>query len=126
MTLRSKPILMVGILTAIVAIIVGCEKTDSQKTSAPSTSVAPAETTSPAPAPAKTAAPAPAPAKAVVAAEPEQKICPVMGGAIDKQCSTTYKGKTVYFCCPMCKPEFEKDPEKYVAKLPQFGGTESK
>lgn len=50
----------------------------------------------------------------------EQTICPVMGGAIDKQYFTEYKGKTVYFCCPGCKPEFEKDPEKYIAKLPQF------
>ena len=43
-----------------------------------------------------------------------------MGNPIDKQYKTEYKGKTVYFCCPDCKPEFEKDPEKYIAKLPQF------
>jgi len=49
-----------------------------------------------------------------------QKICPVMGGAINKDFFTIYKGKKVYFCCPGCKPEFEKDPEKYLAKLPQF------
>ncbi len=49
-----------------------------------------------------------------------QKICPVMGGAINKDIFTIYKGKKVYFCCPGCKPEFEKEPEKYLAKLPQF------
>ncbi len=49
-----------------------------------------------------------------------QKICPVMGGAINKDVFTMYKGKKVYFCCPGCKPEFEKNPEKYLAKLPQF------
>ena len=50
----------------------------------------------------------------------EQTICPVMGLAINKNLFTMYKGKKVYFCCPGCKPEFEKDPEKYLAKLPQF------
>jgi len=50
----------------------------------------------------------------------EQKTCPVMGLAINKNLFTVYKGKKVYFCCPGCKPEFEKNPEKYLAKLPQF------
>ncbi|MHC4546052.1 MAG: YHS domain-containing protein [Planctomycetota bacterium] len=39
---------------------------------------------------------------------------------INKDLFTVYKGKKVYFCCPGCKPEFEKNPEKYLAKLPQF------
>jgi Cu(I)/Ag(I) efflux system membrane fusion protein len=50
----------------------------------------------------------------------EQKLCPVMDLAINKDLFTVYKGKKVYFCCPGCKPEFEKNPEKYLAKLPQF------
>lgn len=50
----------------------------------------------------------------------EQTICPVMGGQIDRSIFTIYKGKKVYFCCEGCKPEFEKDPEKYIFKLPQF------
>jgi YHS domain-containing protein len=50
----------------------------------------------------------------------EQKLCPVMGNPIDKKYYTEYKGKKVYFCCPMCKPEFDKNPEKYISKLPQF------
>ena len=28
-----------------------------------------------------------------------------------------YKGKNVYFCCDGCKVSFEKEPEKYAAKL---------
>jgi YHS domain-containing protein len=56
----------------------------------------------------------------VVAAAVEQTICPVMGNPINKQYFTEYRGKKVYFCCPACKPEFEKNPEKYLAKLPQF------
>jgi len=55
-----------------------------------------------------------------VAAEVEQKICPVMGNPINKDLYVEYQGKKVYFCCPACKPEFEKDPVKYIAKLPQF------
>jgi YHS domain-containing protein len=50
----------------------------------------------------------------------EQTTCPISGKAINKECSTVYKGKTVYFCCPNCKAAFEKEPEKYVGKLPQF------
>ena len=49
----------------------------------------------------------------------EQTTCPVSGMPIDKNISTTYKGKTVYFCTPGCKAEFEKNPEKYAGKLPQ-------
>ncbi len=51
--------------------------------------------------------------------EMEQTVCPVSGMSIDKSISTTYKGKTVYFCTPACKTEFEKNPEKYAGKLPQ-------
>jgi YHS domain-containing protein len=57
---------------------------------------------------------------AASAAETEQMMCPVMGGAIDKTVFVEYKGKKVYFCCSVCKGKFEADPEKYIAKLPQF------
>jgi Cu(I)/Ag(I) efflux system membrane fusion protein len=50
----------------------------------------------------------------------EQKVCPVMGGEINKEHFTIYKGKKVYFCCPGCEPEFLKNPEKYIDELPQF------
>ncbi|UCG60271.1 MAG: efflux RND transporter periplasmic adaptor subunit [Phycisphaerales bacterium] len=50
----------------------------------------------------------------------EQTKCPVMGGNINKKIFTEYKGKKVYFCCPGCIDEFLKNPEKYMAKLPQF------
>ncbi|MHC4722379.1 MAG: YHS domain-containing protein, partial [Planctomycetota bacterium] len=50
----------------------------------------------------------------------DQTICPVMGGAINKEVFTEYKGKKVYFCCPGCEPKFEADPEKYITQLPQF------
>jgi len=43
-----------------------------------------------------------------------------MGGAINKAIFTEYKGKKVYFCCSPCKEKFEQEPEKYIAKLPQF------
>jgi len=43
--------------------------------------------------------------------------CPVLGGAFkidEKTLHSEYKGKHVYFCCAMCKPKFDKDPEKYL------------
>ena len=62
----------------------------------------------------------PAETAEVASAVIEQTICPVMGNAINKSVYTEYKGKKVYFCCPACKEKFEKEPEKYIAKLPQF------
>jgi len=50
----------------------------------------------------------------------EQTTCPVMGGAINKELFVEYKGKKVYFCCKGCEEQFNKEPEKYIAKLPQF------
>jgi YHS domain-containing protein len=50
----------------------------------------------------------------------EQTTCPVMNGTINKELFTEYKGKKVYFCCPGCKEQFLKEPEKYISKLPQF------
>lgn len=56
----------------------------------------------------------------VTAVAGEQTMCPVMGGAIDKSIFVEYKGKKVYFCCEGCKDKFNEEPEKYLAKLPQF------
>ena len=62
-----------------------------------------------------------APAAANVAsAAIMQTVCPVMGNPIDKNIYTEYKDKKVYFCCKACVAKFEADPEKYLAKLPQF------
>jgi len=56
-----------------------------------------------------------------VAAAIEQKTCPIMeGNPINKALFVEYKGKKVYFCCPGCEDKFNAEPEKYVAKLPQF------
>lgn len=47
-------------------------------------------------------------------------VCPVMGTKIPDVSKaagkSVYKGKTYYFCCPACKPKFDKNPEKYIAK----------
>ena len=46
-------------------------------------------------------------------------ICPVTGTKIASAAKAysheTYKGKTYYFCCPECKPAFDKNPAKIVA-----------
>ncbi len=45
-------------------------------------------------------------------------ICPVTKEKIasikDAVGSSTYKGKTYYFCCAGCKPMFDKDPATYI------------
>jgi len=38
------------------------------------------------------------------------------------QYTTTYKGKTYYFCAPGCKKTFEEDPEKYVGGSSEHSG----
>ena len=50
----------------------------------------------------------------------EQTMCPVLEAPIDKNVYVEYEGKRVYFCCTMCKDQFLKEPQKYLAKLPQF------
>lgn len=52
-----------------------------------------------------------------------QTTCPVSGenlegGDMGPPVAVSYKGRTVMFCCNMCPPKFEKDPAKYLAKLP--------
>jgi YHS domain-containing protein len=72
----------------------------------------------------KQSSPSPAPAASESGAQPaaavEQTICPVMGGPVNKDIFVEYQGKKVYFCCEQCKAEFNKEPEKYLPKLPQF------
>ena len=52
------------------------------------------------------------------------KACPISGDAVDGNTTYEYKGKTYNFCCPMCIPEFKKNPEKYIAKIEQVAGSE--
>ncbi len=52
--------------------------------------------------------------------EKEKKLnakCPVTDDDADKAITTTYKGRTIAFCCKGCIEDFEKDPKKYLAKL---------
>jgi len=57
----------------------------------------------------------------VAVAATEQTTCPVMeGNPINKNIFVEYKGKKVYFCCKACPEKFLADPNKYIAKLPQF------
>jgi len=53
-----------------------------------------------------------------------QTECPVMPGQeISREFYMDYKGKRVYFCCKFCAATFRKEPEKYLANLPQFQAT---
>ena len=63
---------------------------------------------------------APSETEEIASAAIVQTTCPVMGGAIDKNIFTEYKGEKVYFCCAGCVDKFKANPEEYIAKLPQF------
>lgn len=91
-------VLLLATLSLVVLVIVGgCKKSEPESASGTAPAV-----------------------KDVAAVAGEQTICPVMGGAINKNIFVEYKGKKVYFCCEDCKDKFEAEPEKYLAKLPQF------
>jgi len=54
-----------------------------------------------------------------------QKLCPVMDeplGSMGKPLKVTGLGRDVYLCCKGCLKFLEKDPHKYLAKLPQLTG----
>jgi YHS domain-containing protein len=40
---------------------------------------------------------------------------------VNKRVYSDYQGKRVYFCCPPCIREFQKDPEKYIRLLEKQG-----
>jgi len=101
-------------MSGMFVLLAGCQKDKpivGAKTTPPKTQEA---TSSPAK---QEATPAPA---TQVAQTGEQTVCPVMGGAIDKDIFVEYQGKKVYFCCKSCLDTFKANPEKYISKLPQF------
>lgn len=56
-------------------------------------------------------------------AGPVNTDCPVKAGTPAKPSITSsYKGKTVAFCCGNCKGQFDANPEKFVASIPALAG----
>ena len=52
-----------------------------------------------------------------------QTTCPVSGeklehGDMGDPVAHVYQGRTVMFCCSSCVKKFDKEPAKYLAKLP--------
>jgi YHS domain-containing protein len=45
------------------------------------------------------------------------KMCPLMGEAVDPAVRMEHEGQYVYFCCKMCVGEFKKDPAKAINEL---------
>lgn len=51
--------------------------------------------------------------------EEEMAKDPVCGMDVDEKtaaATSTYQGKTYYFCAARCKEEFEKEPQKFLKK----------
>lgn len=59
------------------------------------------------------AAPSPAPYPLTTCIVSGDKL-----GEMGKPISIDYKGQQVSFCCKSCIGDFEKDPAKYLGKLP--------
>lgn len=50
-----------------------------------------------------------------------QQRCPVMGFEINRELYTDYMGQRVYFCCPICPPEFKQTPDKHMTRMREQG-----
>jgi hypothetical protein len=46
-----------------------------------------------------------------------QKVCPVMGGKINKKLYYEYKKQKIYVCCQGCIGIIQKNPDKYLKKV---------
>lgn len=102
MNKRMKALTTALMILVALIVLAGCEKGPSAQAPAKDATV--------------TAQADGAQAEAIV-----QTTCPIMeGNPIDKTLFVEYKGKKVYFCCKGCPEKFLENPEKYVAKLPQF------
>jgi len=86
----KKPLIIIGILAITMLLVVGCsKKAETVDETATNTE--------------------------------ETVICPVTGTETtpsEASGKMEYEGKTYYFCCAGCKPEFEKDPQKYLKAHP--------
>jgi YHS domain-containing protein/uncharacterized membrane protein len=51
------------------------------------------------------------------AATPINTKCPVSGKDVDPTKTSLYEGRPVAFCCGDCKAAFDKEPQKFAAKL---------
>lgn len=50
-------------------------------------------------------------------AESLQKICPIMGKAIDGKLFVEFRGRRIYACCGGCLTKIRKDPAGYARKV---------
>ena len=115
---QSKTIsLWVSLLLVGLVALAGCKKSEPPAPPEGETAEAVAPSLSEAVEAAKSSA---SEATEAVVAKLEQTMCPIMDAAIDKAIFIEYQGKKVYFCCAGCEEKFKEEPEKYLAKLPQF------
>ena len=50
--------------------------------------------------------------------KPVNDVCPVAGKPVDPNQTVEHDGRRIAFCCGNCKAAFEKEPAKFLAKLP--------
>lgn len=95
MKMKTKTKSILPILLAIPLALASCGKKDDKSTSAEADKVKPE-------------------------GEYPLSTCVVSGedlGTMGKVVEYDYKGTTVKFCCKSCIPDFEADPQKFLAKL---------
>lgn len=53
--------------------------------------------------------------KGVMMAQVKDPVCGMTIESETAKQTSTYQGKTYYFCSPGCKTSFDRDPEKYLS-----------
>jgi Cu+-exporting ATPase len=99
--MMSVRYLLCAVLLTLVVVLAGCPKPTP-----PSQSAVPASQPGPAVA-----------ANALAGAGGEElATCPVLGTTMpkSKMIPLEYEGKTYYFCCQDCVPQFKANPKKYI------------
>ncbi len=111
--MKNVIVLLIVCMISLLA-FVGCEKSEPEKMEMPSMDTAAAKMEMP------DMDAAAAKVSEAASTVTKQTTCPIMGGKINKDIFVEHKGQKVYFCCKACVTKFQADPEKYLAKLPQF------
>ena len=101
--MKTKHLLLIGLIAAT-STLIGCGKTEN-----PPAKEQPADSAAPA---AKTVAVKPYPLQTCIVSG--EKL-----GSMGEPPVLVYQGQEIKFCCKNCKPDFEKDPAKFLSKLPK-------
>lgn len=51
----------------------------------------------------------------------QDPVCGMYMIEVDDRLSTEFEGRLYYFCCPCCKKNFDKEPQRFIKILEEKG-----